>query len=97
MEFEKDKPASAEEIALADAPHMSVNPAHSDIQPNAANVPSAARPDNRNFEFETESTAELAMSNAGGKRQSHHRNALVLALLTVVLFGVAIAVWYVYR
>lgn len=97
MEFEKDKQASDEEIALADAPHMSVNPAHGDIQPNVANIPNAARPDNRNFEFETESTAELAMSSAGDKPQPHHRTALVLALLTVLLFGAALAVWHVYR
>ena len=97
MEFEKDTRASAQEIALADAPHVNVEPAHGDVRPDTTNIPNAARPDNRNFEFETESTADLAESSGTKSRHSHHRLALVLAIGTVMLFGAALAFLYLFR
>jgi hypothetical protein len=97
MEFEKNKPATAQDMALADTPRVTLEPAHGDVRPDTPNVPNAARPDNRNFEFETESTADAALSTGTVSHQSHHRFALVLTIITVLLFAAALAVLYLLR
>jgi len=98
MEFEKDKPATAEDIALANVPRVKLEPAHDGLRPDIGNSPNAAsRPDNRNFEFETESTADAAMADTTRSRHPHHSVALVLTILTVVLFLAALAVLYIMR
>lgn len=97
MEFEKNKPATADDITLADAPRVTLEPTHGDLSPGIGNSPNAAgRPDNRNFEFETESTAEAALSTPSS-RHPHRKTALLFTLLTVILFAAALAVLYLLR
>lgn len=98
MEFEKDKPATAVDITLANTPRVTLEPTHDDLRAGIGNSPNAAsRPDNRNFEFDTESTADAAMANTSRPRHPHHTVALVITILTVVLFIAALAVLFVIR
>jgi hypothetical protein len=97
MEFEKNRPTTAQDIALAEIPHVTVEPAHRDIRPDVSNSPHMARPDNRNFEFETESTAQTALTTATPSAHPHRNFALLVTIVTVVLFAAALAVLYLLR
>lgn len=97
MEFEKNTPATAEDIALAEVPHRTVQPAHGDIRADVVNVPTATRPDNRNFEFETESTAEAALSTSSTSHHPHHKTAVLLSAGTALLFVAVLAALYLTR
>jgi hypothetical protein len=97
MEFEKNKPITADDIAMANAPHVTLEPAHGDIRPDVANIPNVARPDNRTFKFETESTAEIAAAAPSGVKHQHHSLALIFAIVTVVIFVAVLALLYVVR
>jgi|GEM_PF-2069590 len=97
MEFERNKPTTAEDIALADAPRVTIQPMDANVAPDLAMVPGIGNLEaRRNFEFETESTTAQALSSSG-RRPSHHYLAILVGLLTVVVFGGAIALLYLLR
>lgn len=97
MEFERNAPTTAQDVALADAPRLSLNPLHGDVRADLSSAPrlgsaSATQP----FEFETESTAAAAKSHTSGST-SHHRTAALLGAATALLFISGLIVLYLVR
>ncbi len=97
MEFERNAPTTAQDVALADTPRLSLDPLHTDIQADLSNAPHLANDEAaRTFEFETESTAAAAKSRTDGST-SHHRTAALLGAATALLFISSIVVLYLVR
>jgi hypothetical protein len=94
MEFEHDTPATAKDIALADAPKVTLQPYH-DVQVDSV-VADRSHRNEGSFEFETESTDAAALS-AQTSNLSHHHTALVAAIGTVVVFGAILLVLFMAR
>lgn len=88
MEFEKNIPATAEEIALADAPKLTLQPNNADIAPEPLNS-NHSHQNEAAFAFESETT-DPANSLAPQANHSHATAALV-AIGCAVLFGGAVA------
>ena len=83
MEFQEDTPATAREVALGDAEHVTLLPAHGDID---ATTPTAINSEtNRAFSFDTESTE--AAARTAELHNGHHHLALAISIVCVVLFG----------
>lgn len=94
MEFEHDKPATAKDIALADAPKVTLQPYHDvDIPPV---ISDRSHRNEGSFEFETETTDAAALT-AQASRHPHHQTALIAAVVTIVTFGTTLLVLYLTR
>jgi len=91
MEFEHDKPATATDIALADAPKVTLQPYH-DVQTDPV-ITDRSHRNEGSFAFESESTSAAALT-AQASAHPHHRTALIASLLTVIVFGLALAILY---
>ena len=94
MEFEHDKPASAADIALADAPKVTLQPYH-DVQVDPV-ISDRSHRNEGSFEFESESTTAAALT-AQATAHPHHHTALLVAVLTVVVFGLCLLMLYLTR
>lgn len=84
MEFEKNKPTTAADIALADAPKVTLQPVHGDIHAEATNM-NYSHQGEANFKFESESTD--ATADTLNRSHPHHRIALIIAIVTAIVFG----------
>jgi hypothetical protein len=93
MEFEHDKPATAQDIALADAPKVTLQPYH-DVQADSV-VADRSHRNEGSFEFESESTDAAALTAQSSTQP--HRTALLAAIGTVVAFGVVLLVMLAIR
>jgi len=89
MEFESNTPPSDREIALADAPRLSIQPVHIDRLPEATSIDRSRRND-RTFEFERETTTETAIQSS----HPHHRTAIIAGVACAVLFCSVIMLLY---
>lgn len=88
MEFEKNAPTTAQDIALADAARVTLQPMHGDIKPDSITSTAIATDATReSFEFETESTAPAAMSSSKLTDHPHHTMAIIIALISMLTFG----------
>lgn len=87
MEFEHDTPASAKDIALADAPKVTLQP-YNDVQVDSF-VADRSHQAEGSFAFETETT-DAAAQSAKTAAPSHHNTALAAAIGTVIVFAVAL-------
>jgi hypothetical protein len=94
MEFEHDKPATATDIALADAPKVTLQPQH-DVQTDPV-IRDRSHRNEGSFEFETESTSAAALT-AQSSEHPHRHTALFVAFGTVIIFGLALAGLYLMR
>lgn len=98
MEFERNTPTTAQDIALADTPRLLLDPLHSDVHADLSNAPRLQNGDvARTFEFETESTAVAATSSAKNSSAAHHRTAALLGAGTALLFIAGVVILYVVR
>jgi len=99
MEFETNKPTSSQDIALADAPHVTVEPLH-EVTPDLTNADLTNAPAignkeaDRTFGFEAESTEAAALSDTNRTAHPHHRLAAVIGLATALAFGAVIYLLY---
>jgi len=94
MEFETNKPTSSQDIALADAPHVTVEPLH-EVTPDLTNAPAIGNKEaDRTFGFEAESTEAAALSDTNRTAHPHHRLAAVIGLATALAFGAVIYLLY---
>lgn len=84
MEFEKAKPATAQQVALADAPLMTVQPVHADVRPDVPNT-NYTHQNEAVFEFESETTDQAAFR--AGTAHPHHMTGIIVAATTASLFG----------
>ncbi|MES2875966.1 MAG: hypothetical protein V4678_00690 [Patescibacteria group bacterium] len=89
MEFEKNTPASAQDIALADTPKVTLQPVSSNVRAEAV-MNNYSHQNEAAFEFETESTGTPAAASTTS--HSHHKVALISAVLCATLFGAALYV-----
>ncbi len=88
MEFEKNIPATAEEIALADAPKLTLQPNNADIAPEPLNS-NHSHLNEATFAFESEKTDPA--SNATPQVNHSHLTATLVAIGCAVLFSGALA------
>ena len=86
MEFEKNKPTTAQDIALADAQKVTLQPLHVDVavEPISSHIYQQA---DATFAFEHEATVDTQRSRVGSITRSHHLLAFVSAATTAVIFG----------
>lgn len=94
MEFEHDKPASAADIALADAPKVTLQPYH-DMQVDSV-ISDRSHRNEGSFEFESESTTAAALT-AQATTHPHHQMAIIAAVFTVIVFGLLIFALFLLR
>lgn len=84
MEFEKNAPTTAQDIARSEIPHMTVEPMHRSIEPEFIDAPSGITTEaKQGFSFEAESTAGLAAETKPHK--SHHLKAITVAGLVLAI------------
>lgn len=90
MEFEKNKPATAEDIALADTPKVTLQPVHGEIRTEPINN-NYTHENEATFKFEAESTDAAALApDSSSTGRSHHRMAVIVSLATAVVFGLVL-------
>lgn len=88
MEFEKDIPATDEQIALANSPKVTVAPITADIQPEATNN-NFTHQNEAAFTFEAESTDPSAI--VAPSAENHHIVALLIAGTCALCFAAGLA------
>jgi hypothetical protein len=95
MEFETNKAVPDSEVIRASVPHVTIQPVHPWVTPDVTYAPTPfdSTP-HKSFDFETESTAAAAISNAKIAQKPQHLTALVLTLLTLSLFSLSLYVFY---
>jgi hypothetical protein len=87
MEFEKNAPVTAEDVALADAQHVTVQPVHQEIHADLSDAPLiTSMESSRTFEFESEATTPSS-DKSQSSSHPHRRIALLLAALIAILFA----------
>lgn len=98
MEFEKNAPTTAQDEALADAPHVTLQPVHGEVKADFSNTPAITGDETkRTFDFETESTAAAAVSNGRSASHPHRLTAILLAIVIALLFAGGLYVLYSLR
>lgn len=99
MEFEKNTPATAEDIALADAPRLTLEPVNGDVKADQFN--SVRTFSTETFEFDTESTTPEAHDgnavSSTPEPHPHRMTALLAAIGCVVIFGSLITIVFLNR
>lgn len=83
MEFEKNKPTTAQDIALADAQKVTLSPLHSEVAPEPLSTTYAHQGDG-NFGFERESTASTSDSES---KHPHRSLAAAIAIYVSAVFA----------
>lgn len=96
MEFGNSTKASQEDINLADAPRVILDPIHEEI---TASIPMTTGSEAlQEFTFETESTTEQAAALPNPTESyPHHRTALVAAVGAVLIFSAGLLTLYILR
>lgn len=90
MEFEKNKPATAEDIALADTPKVTLQPVHGEIRTEPINN-NYTHQNEASFKFEAESTDAAALAaGSGSAGHPRHGMAVIVSLATAVVFGLVL-------
>lgn len=90
MEFEKNKPVTAEDIALADAPKVTLQPTHAEVKAEPVNS-NYTHENEATFAFETESTpTPVTSANEHPTNHPHRKIAAVAATAIVFVFGLAL-------
>ena len=84
MEFEKNKPTTAQDIALADAPKVTLKPVHSDVAPEPLSTSYGQHNDNT-FSFERDSTANT--TDRASTKHPHHSLAAAIAIYAAAVFA----------
>lgn len=87
MEFEKNAPATAEEIALANAPKITVQPLSNNITPGLLNT-NRSHANEATFVFEAETT-ETQVND--GTEKPTHTVAIVIAGACALCFAAGLA------
>lgn len=93
MEFGKSTKVSAEDVALADAPRVALQPVHRDIRSQTPTVQDSEVVSG--FAFEQESTAEAAIVKPA--KHPHHSTAVIVSICVTAVFVGAIAFFYFLR
>ena len=94
MEFERNTPATPQDIALADAPKVTLQPLNTEI--HAESVQNNYSHNNEaTFEFETEKTD--GESVATNQRHPHTHIAAITSLACACVFGVMLFVIFAFR
>lgn len=97
MEFEDNRPATTEEIALANAPRLTLKPTHSDVAPEPLNT-TLPRQDEPNFAFDAESTQQVITAEPQAEpRAQTHKTALIVSVGCALLFACALTGMLVLR
>ena len=95
MEFERNAPTTAEDLALADTPKVTIQPAH-ELEAMPVIADRSHRTDG-SFPFETESTAPAALTSSELNSRAHHRLALTVSTVIVLVFFAAVVSLFLLR
>lgn len=94
MEFERNTPATAQDIALADSPKVTLQPVHGEVRVEST-ATNYAHQNEAIFEFESEATDAAAAQQPG--TSSHHVTAIITAVAIAVIFGGGLSLLYFLR
>jgi hypothetical protein len=92
MEFEKNTAPTAEDIALADAPKVTVQPLHAEIPIDPVTYHYQQE---KTFTFESEKTDGTKWRSKFGQHQHHF--AAVTSIGIVVVFAASLSILYLSR
>ncbi len=99
MEFEKNAPVTAEDVALADAPRLNLQPMHGEVKAEQIDTPHSAQVGTFAFDAESTSADTDTSPEAAPASDAHPHKATALLVATgcVVVFGGLVAFVYFSR
>lgn len=96
MEFEKNIPPTAEDIALADIPKVTIHPLHKDLSLDSRSF-DRSHSNEGTFSFEHETTEQHTHNESSLQQHPHRTIALTAALSSVVTLCLVIAITLIVR
>lgn len=90
MEFEKNTPATPQEVALASVPKLTMQPVSANVTPEPL-LENRSYQSEASFAFETEQTVAPQPDQSATPSKSVHTTAAIVATCCVVLFSLAVA------